>query len=224
MLYISDYDIFVAPLRSMIITLQLIVSISSIFIAFISGYYIKKKNPNIKRSYLFGIPVFFLFFGIMRCILIFHDFYASDDISMPLYLIANIFLIMAFISFNYTIESNIYTKSKYIFTIIGIILLILFIISTLASWTLFRRILINIIIIVQILPPFTIYFNVAWKGSGVSKKRAEFIIIGIIFLYLSSILGILDLLNLLDLISTTFLAQPLLLIGLVSLGYGLIIV
>jgi len=223
MLYISDYDIIVEPLRSAIIILQIIVSISSICIAIISNYYIKKLNPNINKSYLFGIPMFFLFFGMMRFFLIYHDFYALDEMSHYFYLIGYMFLILAFISFNFSIESNIYKKSKFLFTILGIGLLILFIIATLASWELFRRILLNIIIIIQALPPFAIYFNVAWKGSGASKKRATFIVIGILFVESTVILGILDLLNILDLITTTFLAQPLILIGLVSLGYGLIV-
>ncbi len=223
MLYISDYDIFIEPFRSLIIVLQIIVSLSSIGIAIISNYYIKKMNPNINRSYLFGIPIFFLFFGIMRLFLIYHDFYAIDEFGTIFYLIAYIFLIMAFISFNYSIESSIYTKSKFAFTILGIILLVLFIIVTLSSWELFRRILLNITIIIQVLPPLTIYVNVAWKGSGVSKKRAIFIVIGIILIESTVILGILYLLNILDLITTTFLAQPLLLIGLIFLGYGLVI-
>ena len=66
MLYVSDYNVIIEPLRSIIIILQLMVSIGAIFISFTSKYYIKKMNPDIKRSYLFGIPLFFLMYGMIK--------------------------------------------------------------------------------------------------------------------------------------------------------------
>ena len=97
MFYVSDYDIFVEPVRTVLIILQVLLSIGAIIISVASLYYIKKYNPKIKRSYLFGIPLFFLLFGIMRGIFIYHDFYALDILGRPLYILANIFLSLAFI-------------------------------------------------------------------------------------------------------------------------------
>ena len=221
MLYVSDYDIIVEPIRSVIIFLQLILSIGAILISLASLHYIKKNNPKINRSFLFGLPLFFLLFGIMRGILIYHDFYALDILDRPLYILSITFLALAFISLNNTIESNIYTRSKHIFTILGFILLIVFIITAIPGFIIARYV-VSIIIITQVIPSLAFYLNVALKGTGPPRNRAILIVVGIFLLFISSMFGLIYLINLLDLNITTILSPPISLIGLIFIGYGII--
>ena len=221
MLYVSDYDIFVEPVRSVLIILQLMLSIGAIILSFASLFYIKKYNPKSKRSYLFGLPLFFFLFGIMRGIFVYHDFYALDILGRPLYILANTLLSLAFISLNNTIESNIFTRSKHIFTILGIALLIIFIITAIPGFII-ARYLVNIIIITQVIPSLAIYLNVSLKGTGQARNKAVLIVVGIILLFTSSMLGLINLVKLLDPITTTILAPPISLIGLIFIGYGLL--
>ena len=220
MLYVSDYDIFVEPVRSVLIILQLMLSIGALILSFASLFYIKKYNPKSKRSYLFGLPLFFFLFGIMRGIFVYH-FYALDILERPLYILANILLSLAFISLNNTIESNIFTRSKHIFTILGIALLIIFIITAIPGFII-ARYLVNIIIITQVIPSLAIYLNVSLKGTGQARNKAVLIVVGIILLFTSSMLGLINLVKLLDPITTTILAPPISLIGLIFIGYGLL--
>ena len=179
----------------------------------------KKRDPNIRKSYLFGFPLFSILIGLQRAILIYHDYYAPDNQDMVLILIANSMILSAFIVFNYTLESNVYTKTHHFFTLIGIIFIILYLIFLLLD-KLASTIVLYAAIFSQVIPIIGIYIIVARNSQGNAKKRALIILLGIIVLLISQSTGLFMLVGLMDRISSTAFAPPVSLVSIVILGYG----
>ena len=217
MLLVSDYDIITEPIRSIIIFLQLMLTIGCICICFLSYRTIKKKDPNIKKSYFFGIPFFFLLVGISRLILLYHDYSASDNLDSQLIFIANGIFLIGFIILNYSIETSFNKKTHYIFTSFGIILtsiyLIIFFINQFPIIYFFA-------VTSQVIAPLSIYLIVMKKGIGELKKKASIIVLGLILLIIAQSSGLFELIGFMDRVSSSMFGPPVALIGLIILGYG----
>jgi len=151
MLFVSDYDVIVEPARTIIILLNIMFVVGCVMLSIMTILLFKKKNPNMKKSYFFGIPLFLLLIGISRGILLYHDFYASDDADLLLWATANLIIIAGFISLNYTIESDVYTKTKHFFTILGTLLFVLYFIMVFVDKFLATFIIYTVIIVQYIL-------------------------------------------------------------------------
>ncbi|MHA1147229.1 MAG: hypothetical protein ACTSR8_03195 [Promethearchaeota archaeon] len=222
MLFVSDYDLIPEPARSIIIILQIILAIGCFIISILAIYSFKKKDPNMSKTYFFGIPLFFLLVGVARLILIYHDFYASDEYDLSLWAIANVIILLGFIILNYIIETQVYTKSKHIFTILGITLTSLYAFAVIFFEKIIASLTLYVAIASQFIPISCIYLIVAKQGAGVVKKRATIIISGIIIVIISQATGIFELMGLMDRISSSLFGPPTALVGLCFLAYGLV--
>ncbi len=219
MLFVSDYDVITEPIRSLIITLQIIYVIGCILICLLILFAFKKRDPNIKKSYLLGLPLFALLLGLQRSFLIYHDYYASDNLDTPLIFFANSLILSALIILNFTLESTVYTKTHHLFLIMGVFLAVLYLI-----FLLFIKIISTIIlycaIFSQVLPIFGMYIYIARNGTGNVRKKAVVILIGVIILLISQSTGLFMLIGLMDRITSTLIAPPVSLVSLIILGYG----
>lgn len=219
MLFVSDYDVITEPYRSLIITLQILLVIGCISICFLTFLKLKKKDPNIKKSYFLGIPLFFLLVGLARIFLIYHDYFAWDKLDSPLIFIANSIFLTGFIILNFFIETNVTKKTHYLFTILGIIFTVLHI-SFISPNKALSSLFFYFAVSSQVIAPLGVYLIVAKNGRGEVKLKATIIVLGLLVLILSQSTGIFELLGFMDRISSSIFAPPVALIGLTILGYG----
>ncbi len=222
MLFVSDYDVIPEPARTAIILMQVAVAVVSVIIGVLIYFSIKKKDPNRSRSYFFGIPLFFILVGIARTVFVYHDFFAPDLIDIPLWLVANIIVLSGFIMLNYTIETHIYPKTKHAFTIIGIVLVVLYVIAVFVTTKFVASLILYLANASQIFAPFGIYLIVAKQSTGDVKKKALIILTGLTILIVSQLTGIFSLFGILDRITTSLFGPIAALIGFSITGYGFI--
>ncbi|MHA1344395.1 MAG: hypothetical protein ACTSQG_10430, partial [Promethearchaeota archaeon] len=177
-------------------------------------------NPDksLSSKYLIGISIFFVFFGIGRLIYMIHDYFAPDELDIILWKIATIIVFSGFIFFIYTLETFVYTKTKRIFTLIGVFIIIMVIISELqlARYFIYAGNLILLIV------PLMIYLILIKNATGVVRKRALLIIIGILIFGIGQGTALFELFGIMDKVTASIFAPPITLVGLVILGYGLI--
>lgn len=221
LLFVSDYEIIPEPARTIIIALQISVAIGCILIGLTAFKYFKKNDPHMSRTYFFGIPLFFLLVGVARFILVYHDYYAPDTQDIPLWALANLIIFSGFISLNYTVETKVYTKTRHFFTIFGISITILYFASIFIDKFL-ATIVLYIAIAFQFLPTLGIYLIIAKNSTGGLKKKAIIIVIGMLILLLSQSTSLLEMIGLMDRISSSIFGPPVALTGLSLLGWGLV--
>lgn len=222
MLLVSDYDVIPEPARSIIIMLQIMVAVGCVIIGFIALYSFKKKDPNMSKTYFFGIPLFFLLVGIARFILVYHDFYAVDALDLVLWATANLIILTGFIILNYIIETTVYTKTKHIFTLLGILFTSSYTIAAIFLEKIFPTLILYAAMIISVIPPIAIYLIVAKGATGEVKRRATIIVVGILILVVSQATGLFELVMLMDRVSSSIFGPPTALIGICILAYGLI--
>ncbi|MHA1294896.1 MAG: hypothetical protein ACTSQJ_19855, partial [Promethearchaeota archaeon] len=118
----------------------------------------------------------------------------------------------------YTLETFVYTKTKRIFTLIGVFIIIMVIISELqlARYFIYAGNLILLIV------PLMIYLILIKNATGVVRKRALLIIIGILIFGIGQGTALFELFGIMDKVTASIFAPPITLVGLVILGYGLI--
>jgi len=190
--------------------------------AFLIGLYVllASRNPERKLSskYFIGISIFTIFFGIGRLIYMIHDYYAPDELDILLWKIATAIVFCGLIFLVYTIETFVYTKTKRVFTIIGIFILVMVIISELqiARYFIYAG---NIILVVV---PFLIYLIIIKNATGVVRKRAIIIVIGMFLLALGQGTSLFELAGIMTKEIASIFAPPVTLVGLAITGYGFI--
>ncbi len=220
MLFVSDYD-FPEPIRSILLILKLITGIGLVIIAIISYLYVRDTPSDEKsKNYLMGISMFFLILACSKAVYFYHDFFALDEWDTVLSRIADSIFLIGFVIFTYMIERHVFKKSKYVFTIIGALILVLYIII----WVpLISTIILYIGLIIMITLPLIIHIFIAVKGSGDVKKRALIITLGIVILMFSSFgLFLFKLLGLMSNDLSLLIGPPIELTGYIVLAYGLI--
>ena len=116
-------------------------------------------------------------------------------------------------------ETYVYQKTRHAFTVIGIILFLLYLIITDRQ---IARIISYINNIVLLLPAFIIYIYLAKNASGSIRKNSIIILIGMSILTVFQSTGIFEMAGLMDKTFASIIAPPSSLIGLTILGYGLI--
>ena len=83
MLFSSDYDGIVDPIRSLIVYL----TIAMVIGAYLIGIYVlaASRNPekNLSSKYFIGIGSFSILFGTGRLIFMIHDYFVPDYIGRP---------------------------------------------------------------------------------------------------------------------------------------------
>jgi hypothetical protein len=224
MLLTSEYDIIVDPARSMIIYL----TIAMVIGAYLIGLYVllASRNPekSLSSKYFIGLAIFAILFGTGRLIYMIHDYFSPDiigDINMDVLLwkIATATAAGGMIFLVFTIETFVYKKTKRIFTIIGACLLIIVIV---AEFQIARYASYATTVILAIVP-FLIYITIYKNATGVVKKRALIILIGMILLALGQGTSLFD--NVLGIMTkeqASMFAPPVTLAGLAITGIGLI--
>jgi hypothetical protein len=179
----------------------------------------KKKGGSKGRTYLFGILMFFFLLGVARGILVYHDFFAGDDLDVLLWGLANSIILIGFLLLNYTIETYIYKKTKHLFTTLGLILTISYIIFIMLDKSIASLIL-YVVTALLVFPPMIIYLIVAKGSVGAVRKKAVIIMIGLFIIIISSLTGVFETVGIMDKITASIFGPPTALIGLMICGYG----
>ncbi|TFG00572.1 MAG: hypothetical protein EU541_01810 [Promethearchaeota archaeon] len=201
---------------------QLITGIGLLTIAIVAFIYWRKSYFDEERSkfYVIGIGIFFSLVGIYRFLFFYHDFFAPDALGHLLWKISTGFLLISLVILNFIIERYIYRKTKYIITIIGGILIILFIIIVDPNTA---RIIAQIGSLFLIIFPLLIHCIIAIRGSGWIRKKAIIISIGIIIIIIGTFgMFILEILGVPKRL-TLIIGHPLSLLGYIIAGYGFLI-
>jgi len=219
MQFTSEYDIILEPVRGMIVYLSLAMIIG----AFLIGIYVllASRNPekSLSSKYFIGITIFFILFGIARLIYLIHDYFAPDTLDIILWKIATSIAFSGFIILVYTIETHVYKKTKRIFSIIGICLLIIVIVADLQI----ARIAVYIGNPLLLIVPFLIYILIYKNATGVVRNRALIIIIGMLLLALGQGTALLEnVLHIMTKEQASIFAPPVTLAGLTVTGLGFI--
>ncbi|MHA1268381.1 MAG: hypothetical protein ACTSPY_01220 [Candidatus Helarchaeota archaeon] len=156
--------------------------LSIIFSIFISLKFFNKKKPlePAQRDYFLGMVIFIIIHSISRILYMLYDFYLIGGDHYQLFWdMAAVVGIGSVIALLFAIERHIIKKTKYLFTILSSITLILFIVLPEYKET----IQLFMIPIVAVIIPF-IYFYTAIKTSGEIRRTSLIIGIGIIIFIL----------------------------------------
>ena len=136
----------------------------------------KALGPDLarpQREYYLGMSAFILVHLIARYFYYLYDFHGQAqlnwDLGASIGLIGIVFLL-------YAIERNVFTRSKFFFTIITIIFIILIFILPPEFKSISQTIIVSII---GLFIPL-IYLYVAYKGSGDIRKNSLIVAIGIL--------------------------------------------
>ncbi|TXT66216.1 MAG: membrane protein of unknown function [Promethearchaeota archaeon] len=223
MILVSAYD-YPEPIRTIMMISQITNGIGLFLIALFAFMYYRKEGffeNEQTKTYIVGIVLLFSILGIYRFFFFYHDFFAPDDISDILWRIGNIILLTGLTLLNFLLEKYVYKKTKYIFTIISLIISILYIAIFNKSMA---SILLNIGTFLMIIFPLIIHLIIAIRGSGWVRKNALLIVVGIIIISFSSFgLFLFETIGLLDTTTSRIFGHPIALIGYILLGYGLIV-
>ncbi len=152
-----------------------------IFIGFsvVFGYLMARKalTPDFERpqrEYFFGVGIFIIIHLIARILYYYHDFiYVGDPFFWEL---AALIGIISVIPLVYAIERNIFKWSKFLFTIIVIINLVLLLVLPLEYKNVARTI--NTTMVGILLPSMYVY--VAYKSTGTYRKSFIINAVGIL--------------------------------------------
>jgi hypothetical protein len=219
MLFTSEYDIIVEPARSIIVYL----SIAMVIGAFLVGLYVLLASRNEEKSlsskYFIGIAIFSILFGTARLIYLIHDYFAPDSLDLILWKVATSTAFTGFIILVYTIETHVYKKTKRIFSVFGACLLVVVIFAELPI----ARIAVYIGNPVLMIIPFMIYIIIYKNATGVVRKRALIILIGILFLAVGQGTSLFEnILHIMTKEQASMFAPPVTLAGLAVTGIGFI--
>lgn len=216
MLFVSEYDIIVEPYRSIIIILTLILVIGAFLIGVYTMLSSRKSEAKLSKSYFLGIGMFSILFGVGRLIYLIHDYFAPDALDIILWKIATTIVFSGLIFLIFTIETYVYKKTKRVFTVTGLIILVAVII--------FERDIARIFIYIGnpllLLIPFLIYIIILRNSTGAVRKNTIFIIIGMLFFALGQGTALFELVGIMTKEIASIFAPPVSLIGLAILGYG----
>lgn len=219
MLFVSAYDVIPEPTRTIVMVLQSILAIGCILIGAIALSYTKKSGKELSKSYFLGISIFFVLVGLARAVLVYHDFFASDEFDILLWKIANIIVLTGFTFLSYTIETHVYKKTKHAFTLIGAVITGAFALIWDKS---IATIIMYIGTVLLILLPLIIYIITAKKSVGEIRKRAMIIIVGIFILLVAQGTGLFEMIGIMDKVVASIFGPPTALLGLTICGYGFI--
>lgn len=218
MIFISEYDIIQGPARTIIIALTITLVIG----AFLIGLYalLASKNPEkrLGSNYLIGIAIFMIFFGVGRLIYMIHDYFAPDELDLLLWKIATAIVFSGLIFFIYTIETFVYPKTKRVFSILGVIILVIVIVAELQI----ARYFIYVGNLLLIIVPFLIYLIIIKNSTGVVRKRAIIIIVGMLIFGIGQGTALFELAGIMNKETASIIAPPITLFGLSITGYGLV--
>lgn len=219
MLLMSDYDGIQGVERYLLIALFVFLVVSAWIIGFIMYSKGRKNDSPIARGYFTGFGLFAFIFGLGRLILLYHDYFAPDDIAILIIRIGMAFSIAGLTVLCLVIELYIFTKTRKVISMIGsfCVIAIIFVPDSLVSTITF------IGAIICLLLPFGIYVYIAKSTSGDVRKQAIMVILGMIFLALAQ--GLVALLYSNQLISqaaSQFMATIFVFIALIFITLGFI--
>lgn len=217
MLFVSAFDIITEPTRTIIMVSNFIFAIGCIILGLIALIYLKKPEKQVSKNYFIGLMIFFIIMGVARSIFIYHDFYAADDLDFLLWKIANIIVLVGFTILSYIIETHVYKKTKHLFTVIGIFFVILYSVileKTIATYVIYAATATMIIL------PFILYLIIARQATGVLKKRAIVILIGMLILIIGQGTGLFVTIGILDETISLIIGPIIGLAGFILVGYG----
>jgi hypothetical protein len=201
---------------------QVITGIGLFTIALVAFIYWRKSYFDQKSSefYIIGIAIFFTIMGIYRFLFFYHDFFAPDAWTNVLWKIGNSFLLIGLTMLNYILERFIYKKSKYIFTIVGTVFVMLYIIIPEKN---IARIISQLGSVLMVIFPLLIHIIIAGRSSGWFRRKAIIISIGIMILIFSTFgLFLFETFGILETKITLVIGHPLSLLGFIVTGYGLL--
>ncbi len=137
-----------------------------------------KEFERPQREYYLGIAIFILIHILARVFYFIFDFVNNQEIFWELGALVGIGSVIFML---YAIERNVYTRTKFLITIITIINLVLLLIFALLITTPLAKTIIQTIntALVGLFIPL-IYIYVAYKSSGVYRRNSLLIAIGII--------------------------------------------
>ena len=121
MLIHSDYDVIVGFQRTLIILLFILMIIGLWYLAVL---FLKKASSlemKSQKQYLMGTTLFAFLMGLGRLLFLYHDYFADDSLDLILWKLGNSISIFGLSCLAYVIESFIISKTKKIFTYIGLI-------------------------------------------------------------------------------------------------------
>jgi hypothetical protein len=219
MLLITDYDDIQGINRAIIVFSFLVLIMGAFIIAILT--LVKRRKSDVKESryYLLGISLFAAIFGIGRLVLLYHDYFAPNELDDLLYRIGAGFSLAGFTILTFTIEKFIFTKTKKLISIFGLICILLL---AFAPKEIGTPAFVGGNIIVTV-PPFFIYIYIAKTSTGAVRKQALFIILGMIMLFVSLLGGaLLYSFMILDRLWSQLFGIIFSLAGLVLLSYGFV--
>ncbi len=171
----------------------IILRISAILIGFIIGIImipkIRKMELEGTKRYFLGACEFFIVYSVCRTVFLM-GVLLEDPLDLNLtYYIGNTLGLVSIVLIIAAIESTIYTKSKHLFTIYGIVGIGLMVFDTFARIYFGTRTLTSIVQMIFMIPLglviLLIYLNVTIKSTGAVRKNALIMFVAILLLMLS---------------------------------------
>nr|MDO8084496.1 hypothetical protein [Candidatus Sigynarchaeum springense] len=223
MLLVEDYNYLVNPQRMVVVILNVLLSAGSITIGLLSLS--KAAKSDIARKYFLGIALFFIALGVGRAFYVIDDYFTPGYTKYELtpaniyYRLATFSTLLGFTALEYLIESTFIKKTRYTFTIFGIVCT-----TSQLSFPFIIADSINFYAIPALtIIPFLLYLYLAITLKGSIKIQALIVIVGMVLLITGfMILGLLYKIGLLERIWTSIFGPPVSLAGLIVVGYGLI--
>jgi hypothetical protein len=180
MFLVSDYDVVQGTDRVVIIIASLILIIGALLVALLFFTRMKQVEMKSQKIYFLGIGVFALMIGLSRLILLYHDYFADDWLDHPLWRFASALALFGLTALNYTIEKNVFTKTKGLIAVWGCIAIpLVILIEKAAATTLMYIASVSLTIL-----PMLIYIYIANQSTGVIRNSALLIILGMVLMFL----------------------------------------
>ena len=219
MFFVEAYTSLPEPAKTLIFIFQIIWGIGCFILGILAMYYMKKTEMKSRKNYYLGLSMIFLLVGISRIIFTYHDFIAPEELDIPLWKVASTINLIGLLFMSYMIETYVYKKSKHLVSIIGVCLIVLFIVITDVTLS---KVFLYIGNALMLILPFLLYLFVMINTSGVIRKRAAIIVVGMIILMIGTLFSVFVLMNLLDNTTSLILGPPFTLTGFIIIWYGFI--
>jgi len=218
MLLVSAYKTVLEPSRSLIIWFTIGMIIAAFIIGIVVLARIRKTSVTTSKYLLVGIGLMAILFSLGRAVLLYHDYYASDEWDIFFWKIGSALVLAGLTSLAFTIEKFMFPKTKKLITIIGVacLVLIFFMDKTIAT------ILLYVGNITVMLLPFCIYIYLAKISTGSGRRSALIIILGMILVLIGQLGGAVIFNLLKDMLASQLFGIFLSLFGLIFLAIGFI--
>lgn len=217
MMLVSDYDVVQGLERQLIIGFSIGFIIGSFAVAAILVSKLRGSDMKVSKAYFAALAGFAVFLALSRLVLLYHDYFAPDELDEPLWRLGSALLLVGLTILCFTIEKFMFTKTRKAITIVGV--------AIIAAYVIFEKAIATLLLyagnVLLVILPFFIYIYIAKISTGSVRVQALVIIAGILVMLIGQFgANLLFILGVIDRLFSQIFGGVLAFLGLAILSYG----